>query len=148
MSNTDRMSIEEFRTWANNRLTERDKTTRRHPGEPEHELQVACVSEFRLRHPELADLLIAIPNGGHRNVVTASKLKAEGVVSGVPDLMLCVPRGKYHGMFIEMKNGHKNQPSENQKRMMRLLSAQGYYCTIARSRDDFFTQIIWYINNN
>lgn len=148
MSNTERMSIREFRERANNRLAESDRAARRHPGEPEHELQVSCVSEFRLRHPEMADLLIAIPNGGKRSKITAGKLKAEGVVAGVPDLMLCVPRGKYHGMFIEMKNGHRNQPTDSQKRMMRLLTRQGYYCTVVRDRDEFFTQIVWYFNNN
>ena len=43
----------------------------------EHEIQVNCVNYFRLRYPK--GLIYAIPNGGHRNVIVASKLKAEGV---------------------------------------------------------------------
>lgn len=61
---------------------------------------------------ELA-LMFAIPNGGERNPAVASKLKAEGVKSGVPDIFLPV-KGRYlqvtgqteqvfHGLFIEMK---------------------------------------------
>ena len=34
--------------------------------------------------------------------VTGARLKAEGVVAGVSDLLLLVPRGKYHGLCIEM----------------------------------------------
>ena len=50
-------------------------------------------------------LLLAIPNGGLRNKVTAGKLKAQGVKAGVPDIFLPVARGRYHGLWIEMKEG-------------------------------------------
>ena len=71
----------------------------------EHDEQVALLKFCNLnqvKYPELA-LLYAIPNGGNRNIVTATKLKAEGVKAGVPDLCLPVPRGGYHGMYLEMK---------------------------------------------
>lgn len=54
------------------------------------------------RLPELA-LLFHVPNGGKRDVVTAARLKAEGVKPGVPDVWLPVPRLGYHGLVIEMK---------------------------------------------
>ncbi len=44
-----------------------------------------------------------IPNGGERNLAVAGKLKAEGVKAGVWDLFLPLPRGGYHGLYIEMK---------------------------------------------
>ena len=53
-------------------------------------------------NPELL-WLHAIPNGGHRNIVTARKMKLEGVRKGVPDIFLDVPKGLYHGLRIEMK---------------------------------------------
>lgn len=34
-------------------------------------------------------MLFAIPNGGYRNRIEASQLKASGVIAGLPD-MLCV----------------------------------------------------------
>jgi hypothetical protein len=52
--------------------------------------------------PDLAKAF-AIPNGGYRNVRTAGRLKAEGVRPGIPDVMLLVARGQYHGLMIEMK---------------------------------------------
>lgn len=52
--------------------------------------------------PRLA-LMYAVPNGGKRDLVTAAKLKQEGVKPGVPDVCLPVPRGGYAGLYVEMK---------------------------------------------
>lgn len=59
------------------------------------------------KFPELV-MLHAVPNGGERNVVIATKLKATGVKAGVPDLFLDVPRHGMHGLRIELKR-HKNK---------------------------------------
>ena len=58
------------------------------------------------RIPEL-EMLLHIPNGGKRNKLEAIRLKREGVRAGVPDLFLPVARGKYHGMFVELKAGKR-----------------------------------------
>lgn len=71
----------------------------------EHAHQVALFQWAGLalgQRPEL-DLLVAIPNGGHRHKATAGRLKAEGVKSGYPDMALNVPRAGYAGLFIELK---------------------------------------------
>ena len=57
---------------------------------------------MRPRYPELY-LLYHIPNGGSRNALEAANLKRQGVKAGVPDLCLPVARGKYHGLYIELK---------------------------------------------
>src|SRR5262245_64718583 len=56
-----------------------------------------------LRPPIPARLCFAIPNGGARDVITAGRLKAEGVRAGVPDVCLPVARAGYHGLFLEVK---------------------------------------------
>jgi hypothetical protein len=76
------------------------------------------------KHPELK-LLFAIPNGGHRHIAVAHKMKKEGVRSGVPDLFLPVARGKYHGLFVEMK-AVGGRPSHNQAVWIKDLTQQGY----------------------
>ena len=69
-------------------------------------------SLFRNKYLEL-DLLYHVPNGGHRHVAVATKLKREGVKSGVPDLFLPVARDGYHGLFIEMKAiGGRTSPNQ------------------------------------
>jgi hypothetical protein len=93
----------------------------------EHDEQAALIHWCNLhqrKHPEIT-LLFAIPNGGHRHIAVAHKMKAEGVKSGVPDLFLPVPRGGYHGLFIEMKVVG-GRPSKNQAVWIENLTRQGY----------------------
>ena len=111
----------------------------------EHDLQVSCVRLFRYKYREYGEMLFAIPNGGKRNPKEAARLKAEGVVSGIPDLFLSVPKGKYHGMFMELKNGKSNNLTENQKRMMYKLQMFGYKTVIIRSLEDFEKNIEEYL---
>ncbi len=65
--------------------------------------------------------IFAIPNGaalaarstkGKRFSLQASKLKAEGMRRGVPDVCVPIPRGKYHGLWIEMKFGRNGLTQE------------------------------------
>jgi len=51
----------------------------------------------------ILDYLLAIPNGGKRNVREAARLKRQGVKAGVSDLFFAYPVGNYHGLWIEMK---------------------------------------------
>lgn len=99
----------------------------------EHNAQVAVIHWSFLERrtfPEL-ELLHAVPNGGLRNIVTAKKLKAEGVKPGVPDLDLPVSRGPYHGLRIEMKSA-KGSLSADQKWWRERLSEQGYLVIVCR----------------
>lgn len=84
--------------------------------------QWAAIAEAQ--HPELK-LLHHIPNGGKRNIVTATRLKKEGVKAGVPDVFLPVARGCFHGLYIEMK-ALKGKTSDNQEEWLQALEQQGY----------------------
>lgn len=83
---------------------------------------------MRGKYPEI-DSLYHIPNGGSRNRIEAANLKRQGVKAGVPDLCLPAARGKYHGLYIEMKYG-KNKASENQEKWIAALREQGYVAEI------------------
>jgi len=112
----------------------------------EHLLQVSCVKWFRLQYPNLASLLFAIPNGGLRNIKVATKLKAEGVLAGVPDLFLAFPKHGLHGLFIEMKYG-KNTVTDSQREMMMKLSEAGYWCVVVYNFDQFTNEIQNYLHD-
>ena len=111
----------------------------------EHNIQVACVQWFRYAHSSLSPLLFAVPNGGQRNVIVAAKLKAEGVVAGVSDLLLLVPNRDYHALCIEMKSA-KGRQKENQKAWQKEVEKQGYKYAVCRSLDEFTNTINNYLN--
>lgn len=85
------------------------------------------------RWPELKRLF-AIPNGGHRSKVTATRLKMEGVRRGVPDLMLPVMRGGYGGLWIEMKTS-KGRASPDQRDWLAYLSEAGYRAEVCHGTE-------------
>lgn len=118
----------------------------RKAGASEHDEQVALFDWAKLRKAGLPalDMMFAIPNGGLRHVAVAKKLKAEGVRSGVPDVALMCPRGKYHGMFIEMKVG-ENTTTVTQRDWLSRLSDAGYYCVICYSTEEAIGEIEWYL---
>lgn len=100
----------------------------------EHEEQVALMRLVEIhkgRWPELG-MLFSIPNGGDRNPIVGKKLKAEGVRKGVPDLCLCLPRGGYHGLFIEMKRQKGGAVSPEQKAWIAALNALGYRAEVCK----------------
>ena len=78
------------------------------------------------------DLLYHIPNGGSRNAIEAVHLKAQGVKKGVPDLCLPVPRGKFHGLYIEMKRQKGGTLSLDQKEWIARLKNQGYRVEVCK----------------
>ena len=82
-------------------------------------------------HSELK-MLYAVPNGGRRDSIEAAHLKQQGVKAGVPDICLAVPRGKYHGLYIEMKVD-KNKPTEKQNEWLANLSHYGYAVKVCYS---------------
>jgi hypothetical protein len=122
----------------------------------EHDEQAALIQFCAINSvhiPEL-ELLYAIPNGaklpwrkdksGHRYSKEAIKLKAEGLKPGIPDLMLPVARGGYHGFYLEMKYG-RNSPEAHQLEMMDKLRLQGYLVLVFYSWQNAAKELLVYM---
>lgn len=90
--------------------------------------------------------LFAVPNGGPRTITTAARLKAEGVLKGVADLILLYPTKGYHALLIELKTAIGRQ-SEAQKEWQRKIEADGYKYVVVRSIDDFIGAINEYLGD-
>ncbi len=75
-------------------------------------------------------LLLAIPNGGHRHISVATKLKREGVRSGVPDIFLACPRKAMGGLWIELKKPKGGRVSPEQKDWISRLVWAGYQAEV------------------
>lgn len=116
------------------------------PVPTEHQNQSAVVEWARLQacaYPCLA-YLYAIPNGGFRNKIEASRLKAEGVRAGVPDLCLPYPHAGYHGLYIEMKKlDGKLDPK--QRDFISFLRLHGYKVCVCKSVDEGIEAIKRYL---
>lgn len=109
---------------------------RKHPDDAEHRLQCCCVQWFRMQYPKHKHSLFAVPNGGRRDKVTGAKLKAEGVMAGVADLILLMQSKGYGALLIEMKvRGGKQSPS--QKKWQKKVEKDGYRYVVCRSFDEF-----------
>lgn len=100
----------------------------------EYQIQVQCVQWFRMAYPN--EIIYAVPNGGKRHLLEAVKFKASGVLSGVPDLFIALPKGRYHGLYIEMKSD-KGTVSEKQQTMIDKLISKGYQVNVCYSFEEF-----------
>jgi len=89
--------------------------------------QKSVIDYFRAKWPKL--IIYSIPNG--QNIPShqgRKKAKKEGLLAGVSDLFIAVPRGQYHGCYIEMKAKGKTQcsVSPEQKAFIEYAHWQGY----------------------
>lgn len=102
-------------------------TTPKFPSESEE--QVGFINWFEAAFPGV--LIFHIPNGGHRAMTVAKKLKAEGVKPGVPDLY--IPAWK---IWIEMKRQKGGKVSDEQMDWYDYLTGIGDTVIIGRGARD------------
>lgn len=87
-----------------------------------------------------------IPNGGSRDRREAYQLKLQGVKAGVPDLMVPVARGGYHGLFVEMKRSDGGSVSAKQRAWLDELSRQGYMAVVCHGAMEAIARIRAYLS--
>ena len=88
--------------------------------------------------------VFAIPNGGKRNAAEAAHMKRQGVRAGVPDLCIPIAKGKYHGLYIEMKVG-RNKPTALQMEWLTRLRDNGYAAFVCYGADNAIACIREYL---
>lgn len=106
--------------------------------------QQAFFKLLRLKYPWLRPYAFSIPNGGKRNPREAKRLVAEGLTRGVPDVQICYPSGRAHGLFIEFKSDAGSLTKEQKDMFYRLLSA-GYKCYLCRSFNEAIDRVEEYL---
>ena len=104
----------------------------------EHYEQVRFVGKFRIAYPGVR--IFAIPNGGHRGKLTATKLKNEGVSKGVPDLF--IPEWR---LWIEMKRVKGGRLSPEQKDWIEYLNGCGYTAMVCQGSDDALAKVAEFV---
>lgn len=99
---------------------------------------------IRRQYPELK-YLYHIPNE-RSDKRQAAILKKMGVKRGVPDLCLPVPRGKYHGLYIEMKRADGGTVSDDQSWWNEQLLSLGYASVFCSGWESGKEALLWYLN--
>jgi len=119
----------------------------------ESDLQGACVAWFRHTHPSHSKLLFSVPNGAYlhgskiQRLKQWGRLRREGAVTGVSDLLLLVPNSRCHGLCIEMKTEAKHShQTPQQKEFERAVTGQNYEYIIIRNFNDFKNTIKNYLH--
>ena len=110
----------------------------------EQQIVIKWWSEHRAELPER--LLFHIPNEGRRSPAAANALYRMGLRAGVPDLLLAVPRGVYHGLFIEMKRPKGSRTSPEQRAFIEALNAQGFKAVVCKGADAAITVLKDYLS--
>lgn len=98
----------------------------------EHVEQVTFINWFKLQYPK--SIIFAIPNGELRAISVANRLKAEGVLSGIPDLCCIFPNGII--IWIEMKKAKGGTISKEQKEVHTQFELLGQTVIIGRGWED------------
>lgn len=64
--------------------------------------------------------------------IVRAKLTKMGLKPGVADLFLPLPRGGYHGLYIEMKRRHGGKISDAQKVFLQDMTEAGYAAVVVK----------------
>jgi len=110
----------------------------------EHQEQVMLIKWFRLQYPKLT--IFSIPNAAKRSMQLAAYMKAEGLISGVPDLFLMKANKTRYGLFIEMK-AKDGKPTESQIEFIEKAKSQNYEAVIAYGYEEAKNIINEYLQN-
>jgi hypothetical protein len=120
------------------------------PSEDDEQIAFAQYLEFR-RIP-----FYAVPNGGKRvkrknkkgewYSPEAQKLKAMGVQAGVPDVVIVVARGGFHGFYLELKRREKWKIDDKQIEWAKTLTREGYWHQYAYGCEDAIRKTEHYLN--
>lgn len=99
----------------------------------EQEAIFRWAEKMQTRHPELA-MLNGSLNGVRLSMGQRIKAKRSGMKAGIPDINLPVPKGKYHGLYIELKRKKGGKLSREQKLWLQSLSDYGYFACVCKGR--------------
>lgn len=108
------------------------------PSEAEEQITV-------VQYCDLKDIPIYhIANEGKRTYYTGTLLKRMGMRRGVPDLCVPLPKGKFHGFYIEMKS-RKGKATNEQISWLKRLKDNGYATAICHGADEAINLINKYL---
>jgi hypothetical protein len=109
------------------------KLTRQIPLEEDEQTSLAKYLDLLQRQGKLR--WFHCPNGGERNLAVASRLKAQGVKRGVPDVLIPTPPPKCPGkvgVAIELKRVEGGTVSVEQAEWLQYLESVGWIVRVCK----------------
>lgn len=116
--------------------------------ESAHQAQVMEWSKWAYKtgkYPML-NMLHCSLNGVKLSATQARIAKAQGMLSGVPDLFLPLPKNGHHGLYIEMKS-EKRRLTENQQWFLSNTESLGYKTAVCYSAKEAIDAIEAYYSD-
>ena len=122
-------------------------TVKHIPVPSEEEEQAALFNWAKMQERKYPELrwMHAIPNGGLRSKTEAARMKTAGVKKGVSDIFLPAARGKYHGLYIELKKLRGGKVSSEQIDFIADMLKEGYYAAIMHGWQEASRLILDYL---
>jgi len=108
--------------------------------------QAEFVNWVASNYPVVWETSFAVPNGEYRRKSTAARLKGQGVKSGVSDLVFLFPRGRFHGLVVEMKRRKGSKTSIEQVNFLSACSTRGYSTAICKGQEEAKAVFLTYIS--
>jgi len=110
----------------------------------EDNLQIACVSWFRLQYPNY--IITSFPAGyvfegdSTKRAIIGKRMKDMGYCVGIPDVFIPVARKFYHGLYVEFK-AESNRLTQSQTIIIDKLMRENYYCAVCYSVESFMKTV-------
>lgn len=103
--------------------------------------------EFAAWLDETGLLWYHTPNERRASVTELVNLTAQGMKKGVPDNFIAEPRGKYHGLYIELKRSKKSlsRKSPEQREWIESLNEKGYKAVFCYGAEEAKRAVLEYI---
>ena len=103
--------------------------------------------EFAAWLDETGLLWYHTPNERRASVTELVNLTAQGMKKGVPDNFIAEPRGKYHGLYIELKRSKKSlsRKSPEQRAWIESLNEKGYKAVFCYGAEEAKRVVLEYI---
>jgi hypothetical protein len=108
-------------------------------------IQIALFEWIAL-HPVIKkykDCIFHIPNEGKRSARYGKLLKDMGMLKGVSDVLIAVPKHSYGGAWIELKS-EKGIVKPSQKKFLENMAAQNFYTHVVWGLDEAILDFEWY----
>nr|WP_287611977.1 VRR-NUC domain-containing protein [Dysgonomonas sp.] len=105
-------------------------------------MQIEFFNQVPIFFPKLPNkLLLAVPNGGSRNIIEAKNLKAQGIKSGVSDVLLLISKKGFSCLCLEFNGKQSDEQIEFEKQAEKV----GNKYVVVRSVKEAIDTLKWYL---